>query len=67
MRVVVVAGQIVGRGMNRVIRDGDTTAHAEIVALRETFRQINNYRVPGATIVHHRRGPARCACCMHAR
>ena len=50
--MVVVAGQIVGRGMNRVIRDGDTTAHAEIVALRETFRQINNYRVPGATVYH---------------
>lgn len=48
--LVVVAGQVIGRGMNRVIRDGDTTAHAEIVALRDAFRAINNYRVPGATI-----------------
>ena len=29
--------KIVGRGMNRVIRDGDTTAHAEIVTLREAL------------------------------
>ena len=48
--VVVVAGQIIGRGMNRVIRDGDTTAHAEIVALRDCFRRVNNYRIPGATL-----------------
>jgi tRNA(adenine34) deaminase len=66
--VVVVAGQIVGRGMNRVIRDGDTTAHAEIVALRETFRQINNYRVPGATVYTTVEPCAMCAgALLHAR
>ena len=66
--VVVVAGQIVGRGMNRVIRDGDTTAHAEIVALRETFRFINNYRVPGATVYTTVEPCAMCAgALMHAR
>ncbi len=66
--VVVVAGQIVGRGMNRVIRDGDTTAHAEIVALRDTFRHINNYRVPGATIYTTVEPCAMCAgALMHAR
>ena len=66
--VVVVAGQIVGRGMNRVIRDGDTTAHAEIIALRETFRLINNYRVPGATVYTTVEPCAMCAgALMHAR
>lgn len=66
--VVVVAGQIVGRGMNSVIRDGDTTAHAEIVALRETFRAINNYRVPGATIYTTVEPCAMCAgAIIHAR
>ena len=66
--VVVVAGQIVGRGMNGVIRDGDTTAHAEIKALRDTFRAINNYRVPGATIYTTVEPCAMCAgAIMHAR
>ena len=66
--IVVVSGQIVGRGMNRVIRDGDTTAHAEIVALRETFRLINNYRVPSATVYATVEPCAMCAgALMHAR
>lgn len=66
--LVVVAGRIVGRGMNRVIRDGDTTAHAEIVALRDTFRLINNYRVPGATVYTTVEPCAMCAgALMHAR
>ena len=66
--VVVVAGQIVGRGMNRVIRDGDTTAHAEIIALREAFCLINNYRVPGATVYTTVEPCAMCAgALMHAR
>lgn len=66
--VVVVAGHVVGRGMNRVIRDGDTTAHAEIVALRDTFRAINNYRVPGATVYTTVEPCAMCAgALMHAR
>ena len=66
--VVVVAGQIMGRGMNSVIRDGDTTAHAEVVALRDTFRAINNYRVPGATIYTTVEPCAMCAgAIIHAR
>jgi tRNA(adenine34) deaminase len=66
--VIVVAGQIVGRGMNRVISDSDTTAHAEVVALRDTFRAINNYRVPGATIYSTLEPCAMCAgAIIHAR
>ena len=66
--LVVVARQIVGRGMNCVIRDGDTTAHAEVVALRDTFRAINNYRVPGATIYTTVEPCAMCAgAIIHAR
>ncbi len=33
--IVVENGVVVGRGQNRVLRDLDPTAHAEIVALRE--------------------------------
>ena len=66
--VVVVAGHIIGRGMNSVIRDADTTAHAEIKALRETFRAINNYRVPGATVYTTVEPCAMCAgAIIHAR
>jgi tRNA(adenine34) deaminase len=32
--VVVASGRIVGRGSNRTRRDGDPTAHAEMLALR---------------------------------
>lgn len=48
--VVVCAGRIVGRGSNRVIRDSDPTAHAEIVALREAGRVAANYRLGGCTM-----------------
>ena len=36
---------IIGRGQNRVLRDSDPTAHAEIVALREAGRTLSNYRL----------------------
>jgi tRNA(adenine34) deaminase len=66
--VVVIAGTVVGRGMNRVIRDGDTTAHAEIVALRDAFHAVNNYRAPGATIYTTVEPCAMCAgALLHAR
>ena len=48
--VVVVAGEIVGRGWNQVISSKDPTAHAEIVALRDAARQTGNYRLPGAQV-----------------
>lgn len=48
--VVVLDGQIVGRGGNQPISASDPTAHAEIVALRDAARRIGNYRLPGATL-----------------
>jgi tRNA(adenine34) deaminase len=48
--VVVVAGEIVGRGANQPIGAHDPTAHAEIVALREAAARLGNYRLPGATM-----------------
>jgi tRNA(adenine34) deaminase len=47
--VIVREGQIIGRGQNRVLRDHDPTAHAEIVALREAGRALENYRLVGRT------------------
>jgi tRNA(adenine34) deaminase len=38
--VVVREGAIIARGQNRVLRDVDPTAHAEIVALRAAARAV---------------------------
>jgi tRNA(adenine34) deaminase len=48
--VVVVEGEIVGRGWNSPVARNDPTAHAEILALREACARIGNYRLPGATL-----------------
>ena len=43
--VIVRDDKIIGRGQNHVLRDHDPTAHAEIVALREAGRALENYRL----------------------
>jgi tRNA(adenine34) deaminase len=48
--VLVVGGEIVGRGFNQPIGTHDATAHAEIVALRDASRRIGNYRLTGSTM-----------------
>jgi tRNA(adenine34) deaminase len=48
--VVVVDGRVVGRGHNQPISTHDPTAHAEIGALRDAARALENYRLPGATL-----------------
>jgi len=48
--LVVMAGEIVGRGRNAPIARHDPTAHAEILALREAAARIGNYRLEGATL-----------------
>jgi tRNA(adenine34) deaminase len=48
--VVVVGGEVWGRGFNSPIRESDPTAHAEILALREAGRRAKNYRLEGATM-----------------
>ncbi len=48
--VVVVRGDILGRGANSPIATGDPTAHAEILALRQAAAAIGNYRLEEATL-----------------
>ncbi len=43
--VIVHKNEIIARGQNRVLRDHDPTAHAEIVALRQAGRSLENYRL----------------------
>ena len=48
--VVVYGGEIIGRGFNRPVEAHDPTAHAEIVAMREAARALDNYRLTGASL-----------------
>jgi tRNA(adenine34) deaminase len=66
--VVLRGGEIVARGQNRVLRDLDPTAHAEIVALRAAAAVVGNYRLPGCSLYVTLEPCAMCAGAMiHAR
>ena len=66
--VAVYDGAIIARGQNRVLRDNDPTAHAEIVALRAAAVALGNYRLNGCTLYVTLEPCAMCAGAMiHAR
>ena len=66
--LVVLDGEIVGRGFNQPIRRRDPTAHAEIMALRDAAARLGNYRLPGATLYVTLEPCIMCAgAIMHAR
>lgn len=48
--VIVVENKIIARAGNRTITDSDPTAHAEIVALRDAARVVDNHRLLGAAL-----------------
>lgn len=48
--VLVLDETIIGEGSNRPIGDCDPTAHAEIVALRQSAKYLKNYRLLNATL-----------------
>jgi tRNA(adenine34) deaminase len=66
--VAVYGGRIIGRGQNRVLRDIDPTAHAEIVAMRAAAASLKNYRLAGCDLYVTLEPCAMCAGAMiHAR
>jgi len=48
--VVLMDGKIIGKGGNRVSSQNDPTAHAEIVAIRDACRNIQNFDLAGAIL-----------------
>lgn len=48
--LVVRDGRPLAHGVNRVTRDLDPTAHAEVVALRGACRVLEDFALPGCTL-----------------
>ena len=48
--VVVLDGKIIGRGNNKVTSTNDPTAHAEVVAIRNACKALEQFHLPDATI-----------------
>ena len=66
--VVVLRGEIIATGQNRVLRDHDPTAHAEVVALRAAGVALKNYRLEGCVLYATLEPCAMCAgAILHAR
>jgi tRNA(adenine34) deaminase len=66
--IVVREGAIIATGQNRVLRNVDPTAHAEIVAMRAAALVLGNYRLNGCAIYVTLEPCAMCAGAMiHAR
>lgn len=66
--LIVSEGQIVGRGCNRVSRDKDPTAHAEVMAIRDACRNLGRFELSGALLyVNCEPCPMCLAACYWAR
>lgn len=66
--IVVLDGEIVGRGFNQPIGRHDPTAHAEIMALRDAGQRLGNYRLAGCELFVTLEPCAMCSgAIMHAR
>ena len=48
--VVVRDGVVIAQGQNRVTRDNDPTAHAEVQAIRAACRELGSFSLAGCTL-----------------
>ena len=48
--IIVKNNEIIGRGNNMVTSTNDPTAHAEVTAIRNACKNINDYQLTGCTI-----------------
>ncbi len=48
--VIVRDGSIIGRGFNRREARRDPSAHAEMIAIRQAARKLDNWRLTGTTL-----------------
>jgi len=48
--VVVKDNAIIGRGCNRVTSDNDPTAHAEVTAIRDACKNLQDFQLEGCEI-----------------
>ena len=66
--VVVMDGEIIGRGFNAPISRHDPSAHAEMMAMRDAAQNIGNYRLAGCKLYVTLEPCLMCAgAIMHAR
>ena len=66
--VLVKDGQVISKAFNKPIANHDPSAHAEMLALRETALAEENYRIPGSTLYVTLEPCAMCSGAMlHAR
>src|SRR5215217_5073633 len=48
--VIVKNGRIIGEGCNEVTATNDPTAHAEVVAIRNACKNLNNFQLEGCDV-----------------
>ncbi len=48
--ILVHNEQVIGRGFNQPISLHDPSAHAEMMAIREAAKSLENYRIPESTL-----------------
>jgi tRNA(adenine34) deaminase len=62
--VIALDGQIVAEAINRTVRDGDVTRHAEVMALSEAQRAIGRERLCRSTLYTNVEPCAMCSYCI---